>query len=177
MIDGRILLLTPMTALLVAVSGHAQTVTLDTLSLFGLPGVGVAVDFTGAQPAGLTSDLLQSDIETAVRAAGIPVLSKVEWQVTIGNPLLRLHVNLIQPSEHFYLYNLELGVLQLGVLARDSTIPTFSETWAAGDVVGTVPTARVVTLREQVEAMVAQFVTAHAAANRVRHRWIRASVP
>lgn len=148
-------------------------VTLDTLSLFGLPGVRVAVDFSGAEAKGLAADSLQSDIEAAVRDGGVRVFTEAEWQVTIGNPMLRLHVNLVQPSEHFYLFNLELEVLQLAVLARDSTIPSFGGTWAAGDVVGTVPAGQLGSLRQHAVAMVSQFLAAHAAANRMRRRWVR----
>lgn len=176
MIGGRRLVWTCIVGAMIRIApAEGQSIVLDTLSLYGLPGVRVAVDFVGADPEGLSGDTLQGDIEVAVGAAGIPVLTEDEWQVTIGNPMLRLRVTLVRPSEHFYLFNLELEVQQLTKLARDSTIPSFSTTWAAGDVVGTVPAGQLGSVRRHVQSMVAQFLTAHAVANRAPPPWKRAA--
>ena len=154
---------------------RAQTVTLDTLSLFGLPGLRVVVEplVQGARQDGLVEETLQAQVETKLRDAGVRVFSEREWQETIGNPLIRLNLNLLKPSEHFYLYNLQVQVQQLVVLARDSTIPSFSTTWSAGDVLGTVPAANLTSLRATVLQQVDRFISAHAVANRSGRRWIR----
>ena len=153
----------------------AQEVTLDTLSLYDLPGVMVVVEIPElAEKDGLFSDSIQQTIEVMLDDAGIPVFSEDEWQVTIGNPLLLVSVDLIHPSDFLYLYNLEVELQQLVVLARDSTIPAFSATWSASDITGTVPSANLPTVGDRVIAQVDQFISAHAAAARMQRRmWLR----
>jgi hypothetical protein len=148
---------------------RAQT-TLDTLSLYDLPGVHVVVEpfDLAAESDGLHGDSLRHAMEIKLQDAGIRVLTQDEWQVTLGNPLLVLKLNLVHPSRFFYLYNIELELQQLVVLARDSTIPVFTPTWQAGDIVGTVPASNLVSLRSQVLAATDEFISALAAANRRR---------
>jgi hypothetical protein len=147
----------------------AQT-TLDTLSLYDLPGVHVVVEpfDRAAESDGLHGDSLRQAIEMKLQDAGIRLLNQQEWQMTLGNPLLVLKLNLVHPSRFFYLYNIELELQQLVVLARDSTIPVFTPTWQAGDIVGTVPASNLVSLRSHVLAATDQFISALAAANRRR---------
>ena len=152
----------------------AQATTLDTLSLWRLPGVRVVVEPVSveARADGLNTDSLLSVVETKISDAGIPLLSEDEWQVTIGNPLLVVNVSLLRPSEFFYLYYVEVDLQQLVVLARDSTIPSFSPTWSAGGALGSVPAERVGSLQAEVLRQVDRFISAHAVAARGRRRWI-----
>ena len=146
-------------------AGAAQTVTLDTLSLRALPGVWVQTTplLAAAAADGLRADSLTAMVETALRDAGIRVLTEDEWQVTIGNPLLLLTVNLIRPSEFLYLYNVELELQQLTTMPRDSQ-PVFGTTWAAGDVLGTVPAPRLSSLVPRIRQMVDGFIRAYVTA-------------
>ena len=154
---------------------QGQTTTLDTLSLWQLPGVRVVVEPVSveARADGLNTDSLLQVVETKIIDAGIQLLSEDEWQVTIGNPLLVVSISLLRPSEFFYLYHVEVDLQQLVVLARDSTIPSFSPTWSAGGTLGSVPAERVGSLRAEVLRQVDRFISAHAVALRSRSRWIR----
>lgn len=155
------------------IKSSAQEVNLDTLSLFELPGVRVTIEGPeGTESDGLFLDSLQADIEQVLWDAGIQVFDEDEWQVTIGNPLLLVSLDLIHPSDFFYLYNLEVELQQLVVLARDSTIPAFSATWSAVDVSGSVSSENLPSLRTHVLRQVDQFVSALAVSNRTyRGRW------
>lgn len=155
-------------------AGAGQTVTLDTLSLYRLPGVWVQVSplSEAAERDGLRADSLTVMIETALRDAGITVFTEDEWQVTLGNPMLFLTVNLIRPSEFLYLYNLELELRQLTTVPRDST-PVFGATWAAGDVLGTVPAPRLPSLVPRIRQMVDGFIRAYASAQGYARPWIQ----
>lgn len=151
-----------------------QTITLDTLSLYQLPGVWVQVSplLEAAERDGLHADSLTAMIETALRDAGITVFTEDEWQVTLGNPMLALTVNLLHPSEFFYLYNVELELRQLTTIPRDST-PAFGATWSAGDVLGTVPAPQLPTLLPRVRQMVDGFIRAYNVAQGYARPWIR----
>lgn len=153
----------------------AQTITLDTLSLHRLPGVRVEIEpyANAARDDGLDPDSLRHLMESKLVDAGIAVLTEDEWQVTIGNPLLLLRIDLLKPSDFFYLYALRLELKQLVVLARDSTIPAFSATWTSESTVGSVQTANLPSLRWRVADQVDRFIAAHAAADRAPYRWVR----
>jgi hypothetical protein len=121
-----------------------------------------------AESDGLFRDSLRQSMENKLVDAGIRLLNQQDWQMTLGNPLLLLKLNLVRPSRFFYLYNIELELQQLVVLARDSTIPVFTTTWQAGDIVGTVRAANLPSLRLQVLIATDHFISALAAANRLR---------
>jgi len=165
--------------MLVASPGAAQTITLDTLSLSRLPGVRVEIEpyLEAAYADGLQPDSLRAIMETKLRDAGIDVLTEDAWQVTIGNPLLLLRLDLLKPSDYFYLYSLRLELKQLVVLARDSTIPAFSATWTSESAVGTMQTSNLALLQGQVAQQVDHFISAQAAANRAPYRWVRPVMP
>jgi hypothetical protein len=155
-------------ATMVSVSGvAAQRVNLDTLSLVELPGVMVVIEGAGgAEHNGLFVDSLHRDITTALRDAGVTIYNEDAWQVTIGNPMLLVSLDLVHPSDFFYLFNIEVELQQLVVLARDSTIPAYSATWAAADITGSVSSERLPTIRDHVLRQVDQFISALAIANR-----------
>lgn len=159
-------------------AGGQAPMTLDTLSLVGLPGVFVSVAPlpSEAERDGLVTDSLRWMIEAALREGGVRVLSQAEWQVIFGNPMLWLGVHLVHPSPHFYLYSIELELRQLTSIPRDS-MPAFGATWAAEDVVGTVPTVRLPTLRKHVRRLVNTFIGAWAAAQRYPHPLRRSRGP
>jgi hypothetical protein len=160
-------------------SARTQTTTLDTLSLYDLPGVHVVVEpfEPAAESDGLYRDSLLQSVESKLIDAGVRLLNQQEWQMTLGNPLLLLRLNLLRPSRFFYLYSIELELQQLVVLARDSTIPAFTTTWQAGDIVGTVPAANLPSLRTQVLTAVARFIVALTAARGIRRSPSRLDSP
>jgi len=161
-------------ALFLARPALAQEITLDTLSLHDLPGVMVVVESPAmAERHGLYGDSIRQTTELMLEDAGIRVFTEDEWQVTIGNPLLLVSVNLIHPSDFIYLYNVEVELQQLVVLARDSTIPAFSATWSAPDITGSLRSENLPSLSNHVIRQVDQFISARAAASRMRRQWLR----
>ena len=153
---------------------QGQRITLDTLSLYRLPGVWVQVDSlpSAAVQDGLVADTLRVAIERALGEARIRVFTQSEWQNTLGNPLLGLSVNLLRVSDFLYLYNIELELHQLSTLPRDS-VPVFGATWTAGDVLGSVSAANLPGLRDHVTQMVERFIRAYDAARDYQRPWIR----
>jgi hypothetical protein len=145
----------------------AQRITMDTLSLYRLPGVWVQVSPLGpdAERDGLNADSLGLIIERSLADAGVRIFSQSEWQQTLGNPMLELSINLVHPSPFLYLYNIRLELKQLSALQRDS-IPVFGTTWTAGDVLGTVSAENISSLDRFVGRMASQFVDAFVAARR-----------
>ncbi len=152
--------------------GAAQTLTTDTLSFQDMPGVFVVVDplDTAVERHGLFADSLRELIETKLANAGIRILTEDEWQTTFGNPMAFLDVNLAPVSERMYMYQVQLELRQLVVLARDSTIPAFTPTWKSGQTLGVMQGAQLRNLQKHVSAAVDRFIKAYAAGNRSRRR-------
>ncbi len=151
----------------------AQSVTMDTLSFFDLPGVFVVVTAIDAsvEEHGMHADSLRALLEAKFTDAGIRLLTEDEWQTTIGNPMAYLDITLTTLSGFNYLYRMQLELRQLTVLSRDSTIPVFARTWKSEATMGIVPTSRLATLREYVRVAADRFIDAYVVANRQRRRF------
>ena len=149
-----------------AALSNAQTSEMQIQSLSIIPGVYVEIDGVTAEAEGngLSSDSLRADIEGLLDRAEILALTKPEWQQTIGNPGLHLSVQLLAASQHLYIYSMTLEVRQLTRLMRDSTKLVYTRTWGSGNVVGTVPTATLTSLRERARPLVQRFISAYRAA-------------
>lgn len=163
-----------------AATGQAQTSEMQLQSLSIIPGVYVEVDGVNAQAQqqGLSPDSLRADIETLLGRAAITALTKPEWQQIIGNPGLHLSVQLLAASQHLYIYSMTLEVRQLTRLMRDSTKLVYTRTWGSGQLVGTVPSANLPSLRERARPLVARFISAYRAAQgRSRRRALGSRAP
>ena len=151
---------------------QAQTSEMQLQSLSIIPGVYVEVDGVTAQAEqnGLSSDSLRADIEALLDRADILALSKPQWQQTIGNPGLHLSMQLLAASPHLYIYSITLEVRQLTRLMRDSTKMVYTRTWTSGNMVGTVPTASLTSLRQRIRPLVQRFISAYRAAGSLSRR-------
>ncbi len=150
----------------------SQTSEMQLESLSIIPGVYVEIDgvTSRAQRDGLSSDSLKSYIENLLDRADILALTKPQWQQTIGNPGLHLSLQLLAASQHLYIYSVTLEVRQLTRLMRDSTKMVYTRTWGSGNLVGTVPTANISSLRERIRPLVRRFISAYRAAGRASSR-------
>jgi hypothetical protein len=128
-------------------------------TLRGLTGLTVVIEpmNPSAEQDGLTRNQLQVDIEQRLRAAGIRVLTKEEWQKTPGSPYLYINVAALKKDYGLYAYAIEVCVNQLVTLIRDQNIREFAETWETREV-GTVGTERLLTVRDSVAAHVDEFI-------------------
>ena len=146
-----------------------QTATMDTLSLYRLPGVYVEVDLVSEEAAqdGFNRDSVRALIIQKLDDARIEVLSEEEWQVTLGSPVLHVRLNLLRASQFLYLYSAEVELRQLAAMIRDSQ-PTFAPTWRSGQSLGTVGASAISSLTSLILAGTDRFISAHAVANRRR---------
>ncbi len=146
-----------------------QTATMDTLSLYRLPGVYVEVDLVSEEAAqdGFNRDSVRALIIQKLDDARIEVLSEEEWQVTLGSPVLHVRLNLLRASQFLYLYSAEVELRQLAAMIRDSQ-PTFAPTWRSGQSLGSVRASAINSLTSLILAGTDRFISAHAVANRRR---------
>jgi hypothetical protein len=128
-------------------------------TLRGLPGLTVVIEpmSPSAEQDGLTQSQLQVDVEQRLRASGIRVLTKEEWQKTPGSPYLYINVAALKKDYGLYAYAIEVCVNQLVTLIRNRNIREFAETWETREV-GTVGTERLLTVRDSVAAHVDEFI-------------------
>lgn len=149
-----------------------QTVIMDTMSLYRLPGVFVEVGSVSAEATadGFHADSVRQLIIDKLTDAKIRVLDLEEWQVTMGSPMLHVRLNLLRASQYLYLYSVEVELRQLAAMMRDSQ-PIFAPTWRSGASLGTVPARGIASLTDLILAATDRFISAHAVANRRRRRF------
>jgi hypothetical protein len=134
-------------------------------TLAGLTAVNVQVEPVNADAErdGLAHADLQADAESALRAAGIAVLSQTELFLDPATPLLHVDVMTVRLDGR-YAYSVRLELWQAVRLVRDARLRTLAVTWSAPQLVGTVPADRLGELRPAVRAAVQAFVADVAAA-------------
>ncbi len=116
-----------------------------------------------AQRDGLSDRDIQSDVERALRQAGIGVLS--EDESTRDTPMLYAAVLTDRNSDGLYGFAVFVRVLQRVRLAGDTSVAVFATTWEATPTVGTVGARHVNRLRAEVLDALAEFITAYRTAN------------
>lgn len=136
-------------------------------SLAGLSGIYVEV--SGVKPEveqrGLTAEILQADVETQLRKAGIQVVSRTDALGTAGSPHLTLAVTThTDEADLFFVFGIELALVQDVDLVRDATIVGRAATWRTG-AVGLVGVQNVQDIRPIIWKRVGQFVNDYLAAN------------
>jgi hypothetical protein len=116
-----------------------------------------------AQRDGLSDRDIQSDVERALRKAGIGVLS--EDESTRDTPMFYVAVLTDKNSDGVYGFAVFVRVLQRVRLARDTSVAVFATTWEALPTVGTVGARYVDRLRAEVLDSTSEFINAYRAAN------------
>jgi hypothetical protein len=105
-------------------------------TLRGFPGVHVVVEQLNPQieKDGLTTNQLQKDTELKLRTAGMKVLSKEEFQKTLGKPYLYVTVNIsilrTQITRYIFCIRLEFNQ-EVSLLNSPMTVVP-AVTWSTG---------------------------------------------
>ena len=147
----------------------AQT-TSEQSSLHGIRNVKVVIERLApdVERDGLTLNQIRTDVELALRQAGLRVQSAESTGTEPGNPYL--YVNLMTTKSEVlyaftsYLYSLQVSLYQDVMLAREPSTTLSALTWQT-KVLGSVPTANVLDLRKILHDSVEQFLNAYLAAN------------
>ncbi len=139
-------------------------------SLHGIKSVRVVIErlASDVERDGLTLSQIRTDVELALRQAGIRVQSIENAGTEPGNPYL--YVNLMTTKSEVlyaftsYLYSLQVSLYQDVVLAREPSTTLSALTWQT-KVLGSVPTANILELRKTLHDSVEQFLNVYLAAN------------
>src|SRR6185503_8928226 len=140
-------------------------------TLAGLPGFFVAVEDmdTAAARVGVTSALIQADVEARLRTAGIRLYTADDFKNILEVPQLYINVNELSlhgAQAGLFTYNATTEVRQMIKLARNLDISSTSVTWRAPATVGTVGADNFyVAVRDVVREEVDLLITALQAAN------------
>ena len=144
-------------------------------SLAGLQGIAVVVEQIDqkAKMSGLTGEALKADTEMKLRQNGIKVFSEQQRLQEPGMPYLYINVNVVLREEiDFSAANIHVAFKQFVLLKRDPTNACLAATWEAGDI-STGKTADLIGLRENVKALIDQFINDYLAANPKPQKLIR----
>jgi hypothetical protein len=105
-------------------------------TLRGFPGVYVVVEPLSPQIErdGLTTDQVQKDTELKLRTAGMKVLSKEEFQQTLGKPYLYVNVNIsiLRTQITRYIFYIRLEFNQEVSLVNSPMTVVPAATWSTG---------------------------------------------
>lgn len=140
-------------------------------TLVGLPGFFVAVEDmdTSAARVGVTSAVLQTDVEAKLRAAGIRLFTADDFKNVLEVPQLYINVNelaLHGAQAGLFTYNATTEVRQAIKLARDPSISSTTVTWRAPATVGTVGSDNFyIAVRDVVREELDLLITAFQAVN------------
>lgn len=139
-------------------------------SLRGLKGVGVVVEALQpeAEREGLTKSQLRTDVELALRQAGIRVLSEEESLAEPGGPYLYINLNTVKSEVLYafvsYSFSLQISLRQDATLTRDPSIKVNAMTWQTS-VLGSVSAANLQDLRKTLRDSLDQFINDYLAVN------------
>ena len=136
-------------------------------SLAGLQGIAVVVEQIDqkAKMSGLTGEALKADTEMKLRQNGIKVFSEQQRLQEPGMPSLYINVNVVVREEiEFSAANIHVAFKQFVLLKRDPTNACLAATWEAGDILTGKP-ADLIGVRENVKALIDQFINDYLAAN------------
>jgi hypothetical protein len=140
-------------------------------TLVGLPGFFVAVEDmdTAATRVGVTSAVIQKDVEARLIAAGIRLYSAEDFKNVLEVPQLYININelpLHGAQAGLFTYNATTEVRQAIKLSRNPDITSTSVTWRAPATVGTVGSDNFyIAVRDVVREEVDLLITAFRAAN------------
>jgi hypothetical protein len=129
-------------------------------TLAGVTGVHVRVEpiNADAERDGLRAADLQADVESALREDGVAVHAQSALFASVpGTPVLHVDVMTVGLDGR-YAYSIRLELWQGVRLTRDPGQTALAITWSAPQIVGTLASERLGTLRETVRAAVQGFV-------------------
>ena len=148
--------------------GFAQANKLRAESLRGLKSVGVVIRDLNSdiKRDGLNKELIQTDVESKLRLAGIKILSIREWLNEPGSPHLGVWVNSSKKDESrlLYAYTIEVSLSQSVYAKRNKEIVFIAETWSVEDV-GLVEEDKVNSIRDSVNDLVDKFINDYLSVN------------
>ena len=140
-------------------------------TLVGLPGFFVAVEDmdTSAARVGVTSAVIQTDVEARLKAAGIRLYTADDFKNILEVPQLYININelaLHGAQAGLFTYNATTEVRQAIKLSRNTDITSTSVTWRAPATVGTVGSDNFYVavrdvVREEVDLVIAAFQAAN----------------
>ena len=130
-------------------------------SLRGLRGVNIMVE--SLQPDiekdGLRKSSIKTDVELKLRMAGIKVLTKEEREKEPGMPYLYVRVSSIKRETGLHVFNIDVELGQLVLLARDPKIICYyATTWRTTGEIGTIGGVKVNQLRDSIKDRVDEFI-------------------
>jgi hypothetical protein len=135
-------------------------------TLKGLPGVEVIVESLSedVERDGLHEADIRADVVSALRQAGIRMLTETESRATAAAPFLYVSVSTERrPDIALYAYGTHVELHQVVRLA--SGAPAFAMTWSAVGEVGSVYATSIQQIRARTKEGVTQFVNAWLSVN------------
>jgi len=141
----------------------------DRMSLRGLRSVGVIVENQSpeVQQNGLTVNVIQTDVESRLRQAGIPVLDSKESSKS-GNAILMINVSIITSKDGTWPFMVNVELVQDSILRRDpSIVVSRAPTWSLMGF-GSIGKTNVRSLRDDIKYLVDRFISAYLAMNAKR---------
>jgi len=136
-------------------------------TLCGLKGVMVFIEDidSDVEKHGLTKNIIQREVESRLRHADIPVLTREEAYNTPGKPYLYLSLTTHNTGIDLYSYSIRIEFNQDVSLVREPSIRTSATTWIA-NVVGIVGARNLPAITEDVDGLADKFIKDYLAANR-----------
>jgi hypothetical protein len=136
-------------------------------TLCGLKGVMVFIEDVDSdvEKHGLTKNLLQKEVESRLRQADIPVLTRQEAFNTPGKAYLHLSLTTHNTGIDLYSYSIRIELNQDVSLIREPSIRTSATTWIA-NVVGIVGARNLPAVTEDVDSLTDKFIHDYVVANR-----------
>lgn len=135
-------------------------------TLCGLKGFMVFIEDidSDVEKHGLTKNLIQKEVESRLRHAEIPVLTREEAYDTPGKPYLYLSLTTHNTGIDLYSYSVRIEFNQDVSLIREPSIRTSATTWIA-NVVGIVGARNLPAVAEDVDSLTDKFIHDYRAAN------------
>jgi hypothetical protein len=136
-------------------------------TLCGLKGVMVFIEDLDSdiEKNGPTKNLIQKEVESRLRHADIPVLTREEAYDTPGKPYLYLSLTTHNTDIDLYSYFIRLEFNQDVSLIREPSVSTSATTWIA-NVVGIVGARNLPAVTEDVDSLTDKFIHDYVSANR-----------
>ena len=136
-------------------------------TLRGLKGVMILIEDidTDVENYGLTKSLLKREVESRLREADIPVLTREEAFKTPGKPYLYLTLTTHNTGIELYSFAVQIQFNQDVCMIREPSIRASGTTWIA-NVVGIVGARNLPAITEDVNDLTDKFIHDYLAANR-----------
>jgi hypothetical protein len=135
-------------------------------TLCGLKGVMVFIEDidSDVEKHGLTKNLIQKEVQSRLRHAEIPVLTREEAFNTPGKPYLYLSLTAHNTGIDLYSYYIRVEFNQDVSLVREPSVRTSATTWFA-NVVGIVGAQNLPAVTEDVTELTDKFIKDYLTAN------------